>query len=151
MLSTTGSAARKQFWQLHPGGAFDPRILSPHLFNIKQIFLFTFSKNVIWLNCSHIYHLSVSDISYYISCFFTLPQFLFFFQIKLTSNSVLYIHLLIHLQTNHNTKQRRTIIMYKPRKKSATLTYHVVIKGADRQLLFEESNDYKKYLEIIKK
>ena len=41
--------------------------------------------------------------------------------------------------------------MNKPRKKSATLTYHVVIKGADRQLLFEESDDYKKYLEIIKK
>lgn len=35
------------------------------------------------------------------------------------------------------------------RKKSGTLTYHVVIKGADRQLLFEESRDYEKYLEII--
>lgn len=35
------------------------------------------------------------------------------------------------------------------RKKSSTLTYHVIIKGADRQLLFEESRDYEKYLEII--
>ena len=35
------------------------------------------------------------------------------------------------------------------RKKSCTQTYHVVVKGADRQLLFEESRDYKKYLEII--
>lgn len=35
------------------------------------------------------------------------------------------------------------------RKKSSTQIYHVVIKGADRQLLFEESNDYSKYLEIL--
>ena len=35
------------------------------------------------------------------------------------------------------------------RRKSGTLTYHVVIKGADRQLLFEEAKDYEKYLEII--
>lgn len=35
------------------------------------------------------------------------------------------------------------------RQKSSTRTYHVVIKGADRQLLFEELNDYKKYLEIL--
>lgn len=35
------------------------------------------------------------------------------------------------------------------RKKSSTQTYHVVIKGADRQLLFEEKNDYIKYLEIL--
>lgn len=35
------------------------------------------------------------------------------------------------------------------RKKSSTQTYHVVIKGADRQLLFEEAKDYKKYLDIL--
>ncbi|MGN0403881.1 MAG: transposase, partial [Bariatricus sp.] len=35
------------------------------------------------------------------------------------------------------------------RKKSSTQTYHVVIKGADRQLLFEESKDYLKYLDIL--
>lgn len=35
------------------------------------------------------------------------------------------------------------------RKISSTQTYHVVIKGADRQLLFEESKDYLKYLEIL--
>ena len=35
------------------------------------------------------------------------------------------------------------------RKKSSTQTYHVVIKGADRQLLFEESKDYIKYLDIL--
>ncbi|MBO5153827.1 MAG: transposase [Eubacterium sp.] len=35
------------------------------------------------------------------------------------------------------------------RKKSSTQTYHVVIKGADRQLLFEEQQDFEKYLEII--
>lgn len=35
------------------------------------------------------------------------------------------------------------------RKKSSTLIYHVVIKGADRQLLFEERKDYLKYLEIL--
>ncbi|MDD6155936.1 MAG: transposase [Lachnospiraceae bacterium] len=36
------------------------------------------------------------------------------------------------------------------RKKSSIQTYHVVIKGADRQLLFEESKDYLKYLDILK-
>lgn len=36
-----------------------------------------------------------------------------------------------------------------PRKRSTLLTYHVVIKGADRQLLFEETKDYIKYLEIL--
>ena len=35
------------------------------------------------------------------------------------------------------------------RKKSSTQTYHVVIKGADRQLLFEETSDYLKYLDIL--
>lgn len=35
------------------------------------------------------------------------------------------------------------------RTKSSTQTYHVVIKGADRQLLFEETKDYKKYLDIL--
>lgn len=35
------------------------------------------------------------------------------------------------------------------RQKSSTRTYHVVIKGADRQLLFEEPRDFKKYLEIV--
>ena len=35
------------------------------------------------------------------------------------------------------------------RKKSSLLTYHIIIKGADRQLLFEEAKDYKKYLEIL--
>lgn len=35
------------------------------------------------------------------------------------------------------------------RKKSSTQIYHVVIKGADRQLLFEEKSDYSKYLEIL--
>lgn len=32
---------------------------------------------------------------------------------------------------------------------SSTQTYHVVIRGADRQLLFEDTSDYKKYLEIL--
>ena len=41
--------------------------------------------------------------------------------------------------------------MPKPkRQKSGIRTYHVVIKGADRQLLFEEKNDYQKYLELLK-
>ena len=35
------------------------------------------------------------------------------------------------------------------RQKSITRTYHVVIKGADRQLLFEEKRDYEKYLDFI--
>ncbi|MGN0401722.1 MAG: transposase [Acetatifactor sp.] len=35
------------------------------------------------------------------------------------------------------------------RKKSSTQIYHVVIKGADRQLLFEETKDYQKYLDIL--
>lgn len=35
------------------------------------------------------------------------------------------------------------------RKKSCTNTYHVVIKGADRQLLFEERKDYIKYLDLL--
>ena len=35
------------------------------------------------------------------------------------------------------------------RKKSSTRTYHVVIKGADRQLLFEDVDDYVKYLDFL--
>lgn len=35
------------------------------------------------------------------------------------------------------------------RKKSSLRIYHVVIKGADRQLLFEEKKDYKKYLDLL--
>lgn len=35
------------------------------------------------------------------------------------------------------------------RKRSATSIYHVVIKGADHQLLFEESSDYRKYLSFL--
>lgn len=35
------------------------------------------------------------------------------------------------------------------RQKTSTRTYHIVIKGADRQLLFEEGKDYTKYLEFI--
>lgn len=35
------------------------------------------------------------------------------------------------------------------RKKSRTGVYHVVIKGIDRQSMFEESKDYQKYLEIL--
>lgn len=38
----------------------------------------------------------------------------------------------------------------KARQKSASGIYHVVIRGADRQLLFEEESDYQKYLEILK-
>lgn len=37
----------------------------------------------------------------------------------------------------------------KARKLSSTHIYHVVIKGADRQLLFEEDKDYIKYLDIL--
>lgn len=37
----------------------------------------------------------------------------------------------------------------KPRKKSSTNTYHVVVKGNNRQLLFEAIRDYKKYIEIL--
>lgn len=35
------------------------------------------------------------------------------------------------------------------RQKSKTNIYHVVIKGIDRHLLFEETADYKKYLELL--
>ena len=35
------------------------------------------------------------------------------------------------------------------RKQSSTRTYHVVIKGADRQLLFEDVDDYVKYLDFL--
>lgn len=37
----------------------------------------------------------------------------------------------------------------KKRQKSSTNMYHVVIKGADRQLLFEERKDYQKYLNLL--
>lgn len=37
----------------------------------------------------------------------------------------------------------------RPRKLSASSIYHVVIRGLDRQLMFDCANDYKKYLEII--
>lgn len=36
------------------------------------------------------------------------------------------------------------------RKKSSIRTYHIIIKGADRQLLFEEQKDYLKYLDILR-
>lgn len=35
------------------------------------------------------------------------------------------------------------------RKQSVTRTYHVVVKGADRQLLFEDADDYIKYLDLL--
>lgn len=38
----------------------------------------------------------------------------------------------------------------KARQKSSTNIYHVVIRGADRQIIFESPKDYKKYLEILK-
>ena len=37
----------------------------------------------------------------------------------------------------------------KPRTKSKTNIYHVVIRGADRQQMFEDKNDYLKYLDIL--
>ncbi len=37
----------------------------------------------------------------------------------------------------------------KSRKLSPTDVYHVVIRGIDRQLLFEEDKDYQKYLQIL--
>ena len=37
----------------------------------------------------------------------------------------------------------------KPRTKSETNIYHVVIRGADRQQMFEDKNDYLKYLDIF--
>lgn len=36
------------------------------------------------------------------------------------------------------------------RKKSLTGIYHIVIKGNDRQIIFEERADYKKYIRILK-
>ena len=35
------------------------------------------------------------------------------------------------------------------RKKSSTNTYHVVVKGADNQLLFEDPKDYQKYMALL--
>lgn len=35
------------------------------------------------------------------------------------------------------------------RQKSSTQIYHIVVKGADRQVLFEERRDYFKYLELL--
>lgn len=37
----------------------------------------------------------------------------------------------------------------KAREQSATGIYHVVIRGIDRQIMFNESKDYRKYLEIL--
>lgn len=37
----------------------------------------------------------------------------------------------------------------KPRKTSELQIYHIVIKGADRQVIFEEEKDFKKYLDIL--
>ena len=37
----------------------------------------------------------------------------------------------------------------KPRAISESNIYHVVIRGADRQQMFEEKNDYVKYLDIL--
>ena len=33
--------------------------------------------------------------------------------------------------------------------KSSTNTYHVVVKGADNQLLFEDHKDHKKYMGFL--
>ena len=33
--------------------------------------------------------------------------------------------------------------------KSSTNTYHVVVKGADNQLLFEDPKDYQKYMALL--
>ena len=41
------------------------------------------------------------------------------------------------------------ILSRKPRELSPTNIYHVVIRGADRQILFEEKTDYQKYLHIL--
>lgn len=48
-----------------------------------------------------------------------------------------------------NIKSEELFLPRHARKKSSTQTYHVVIKGADRQLLFEELKDYLKYLDIL--
>lgn len=37
----------------------------------------------------------------------------------------------------------------KPRKASALSIYHVIIRGIDRQVMFENNKDYMKYLEIL--
>lgn len=37
----------------------------------------------------------------------------------------------------------------KPRQRSELGIYHVVVKGVNNQLLFEENNDYLKYLEVL--
>lgn len=37
----------------------------------------------------------------------------------------------------------------KPRQLSCTNTYHVVIRGLDRQIMFENDRDYRKYLDIL--
>lgn len=37
----------------------------------------------------------------------------------------------------------------KPRKKSSTGVYHIVIRGLDRQIMFECEKDYLKYLDIL--
>lgn len=37
----------------------------------------------------------------------------------------------------------------KPRQRSELSIYHVVVKGVNNQLLFEESNDYLKYIQIL--
>lgn len=35
------------------------------------------------------------------------------------------------------------------RKLASSMTYHIVIKGADRQIIFKEPKDYKKYLDFL--
>ena len=35
------------------------------------------------------------------------------------------------------------------RKKSATNVYHIIVRGANHQMIFEEEADYKKYLNIL--
>lgn len=37
----------------------------------------------------------------------------------------------------------------KPRIQAASSIYHIVIRGLDRQIMFEDAKDYKKYLEIL--
>ncbi|MBC3805688.1 transposase, partial [Acetobacterium fimetarium] len=38
----------------------------------------------------------------------------------------------------------------KAREKSATAVYHVVLRGINRQVIFEDQEDHVKYLELLK-
>lgn len=88
---------------------------------------------------------------------FSLHINLIFCNCKSTTNTVTPAHFTSTIFTTlfHSTdsqpiyNSKGDIMPRKPRQKSTLNTYHVVIRGADRQIMFENPSDYRKYLQFL--